>query len=75
MSTISPKQATVDDLACESGKAELIGGRIVPLMPVGRKPNRVAARIFRSLDDHALATGRGEAYTDNMGFIVDEIFG
>lgn len=73
MSTISPKRATVDDLARESGKAELIGGRIVPLMPVGRKPNRVAGRIFRSLDDYARSVGRGEAYTDNMGFTVPEL--
>jgi Uma2 family endonuclease len=42
-------------------------------MPTGRKPNRIAARIFRSLDDHAEATGRGEAYTDNMGFTVAEL--
>jgi Uma2 family endonuclease len=39
-------------------------------MPTGRRPNRVAGRIYRSLDDHAQATGVGEAYTDNMGFAV-----
>ena len=39
-------------------------------MATGRRPNRVAFRISRSLDDHAEATGRGEAYTDNMGFAV-----
>jgi len=63
-------KATIDDLYREKGKAELIGGRIVRLMPTGRKPNRTAARIFKSLDNHAEATGRGEAYTDNMGFTV-----
>ncbi len=62
--------ATLDDLYRVKGKAELIGGRIVHLMPTGRKPNRVASRIFRSLDDHAEAIGQGEAYTDNMGFAV-----
>jgi Uma2 family endonuclease len=66
-------KATVDDLYAEKGKAELIGGRIVPLMPTGRKPNRVAARIFKSLDDYAEAMGHGEAYTDNMGFTVPEL--
>ena len=62
--------ATLDDLYRETGKAELIAGRIVPLMPTGRKPNRVAGRIFRSLYDHADTTGKGEAYTDNMGYTV-----
>jgi Uma2 family endonuclease len=63
----------MDDLYHEKGKAELIGGRIVPLMPTGRKPNRVAFRIVKSLDDHVRDTGRGEAYTDNMGFTVPEL--
>lgn len=66
-------RATVDDLHHTPGKAELIGGRIVPLMATGRRPNRVAAQIFRSLDDYARARGVGEAYTDNMGFTVPEL--
>jgi Uma2 family endonuclease len=73
MSTITPKRATIEDLLRTEGKAELIGGRIVHLMPTGRTPNRIAGRIFRSLDDHAEATGRGEVYTDNMGFTVPEL--
>lgn len=70
MSSATQTAATLDDLYREEGKAELINGRIVPLMATGRRPNRVASRIFRSLDDHAEATGHGEAYTDNMGFAV-----
>src|SRR4051812_10989058 len=66
-------RATVDDLYRTPGKAELIGGRILPLMATGRRPNRVAAQIFRSLDDYARARGVGEAYTDNMGFTVPEL--
>jgi Uma2 family endonuclease len=66
-------RATLADLIRHDGKAELIGGRIVELMATGRRPNRVAFRIARSLDDHARATGRGEAYTDNMGFAVPEL--
>ncbi len=62
--------ATPDDLMRVEGKAELIDGRIVHQMATGRLPSRVAARIFRSLDDHAEATGLGEAYTDNIGYIV-----
>ncbi len=70
MSRIEQARDTMEDLYRESGKAELIRGRIVHLMPTGRKPNRVAGRIYRSLDDHAQRTGQGEAYTDNMGFTV-----
>src|SRR5208337_1704044 len=73
MSSATPVRATLEDLYGEKGKAELIGGRIIPLMPTGRKPNRIAAHIFKSLDDYAEATGHGEAYTDNMGFTVPEL--
>jgi Uma2 family endonuclease len=65
--------ADFDDLLKVKGKAELIGGRIVHLMPTGRRPNRVAFRIVRSLDDYAHETGRGESYTDNIGFAVPEL--
>jgi Uma2 family endonuclease len=70
MSHVEQARATLDDLYRTPGKAELIGGRIVHLTATGRRPNRVAGRIFRSLDDHADKTKRGEAYTDNMGFAV-----
>jgi Uma2 family endonuclease len=63
----------LDDLAQVTDKAELIGGRIIPIMPTGHRSNRIAAWIFRSLDDHAAATGQGVAYTDNMGFAVPEL--
>jgi Uma2 family endonuclease len=65
--------ATLDDLYRVEGKAELIGGRIVPIMPTGRRPNLIAGRIYRSLAGHVDALGRGEAYTDNMGFAVPEL--
>lgn len=70
MATIQPVRATLDDLYRTEGKAELIGGRLVRLMPTGRKPNRIAGRIFRSLDEYAEQHGGGEAYTDNMGYTV-----
>jgi Uma2 family endonuclease len=69
----SLKRASVSDLARTPGKAELIGGRIVELMPTGRKPNRIAFRIARGLDDYAEANHRGETFTDNMGFVVPEL--
>jgi Uma2 family endonuclease len=70
MATVQHARATLDDLYRTPEKAELIGGRIVTFMATGRKPNRVAFRISRSLDDHAMLTHSGEAYTDNMGFAV-----
>ena len=73
MATIISKRATVDDLLRTEGKAELIGGRIVHLMPTGRIPNNVAGRIYRSLDDYAEASGQGEAYTDNISFTIPEL--
>ncbi len=63
-------RATLDDLGRVEGKAELVGGRIIHLMGSGRRPVRVAGRIFRSLDDHAAAVGRGEANTDGLSFAV-----
>jgi Uma2 family endonuclease len=73
MATVEQRDATVEDLYSTDGKAELIRGTIVRLMPTGRKPNRVALRIVRSLDDYAENAGVGEAYTDNMGFVVPEL--
>ncbi|QEH34651.1 hypothetical protein OJF2_31920 [Aquisphaera giovannonii] len=73
MSPETQVAATIEDLARVEGKAELIGGRIVRFIPTGYRPGRIAARIFRSLDDHAEATGRGVAIPDNVGFAIAEI--
>ncbi len=73
MSQISQARATLDDLYRTPGKAELVGGRIVEFMATGLKPNRVAGRIFRSLDDYSEQIGKGVALTDNMGFSVAEL--
>ena len=70
MASVQQANATLTDLDRTAEKAELIGGRIVTFLATGRKPNRVAFRICRSLDDHATLTGLGEADTDNMGFAV-----
>ncbi len=70
MASVQTQRQTLDDLYRYPGKAELIGGRIVPQMATGLRPNRVAGRIFRSLDDYAERAGRGLAFTDNMGFAV-----
>ena len=70
MSSATQAAATLDDLYRVDGKAELINGRIVHFMPTGFRPGRVGARIFRSLDDYAEATGQGVALPDNVGFAV-----
>jgi Uma2 family endonuclease len=72
MATV-PRTMTKADLAQVTDKAELIDGQIVLLMPTGRKPGRVGGRIYRSLDDYATASGRGEAYPDNVGFSVPRL--
>lgn len=73
MIPVQTPRATLDDLMRHEGKAELIGGRIVPYMATGRRPNRIAGKIYRSLDDYAEQIGVGEAYTDSMGFAVPEL--
>ncbi|MGL6096945.1 MAG: Uma2 family endonuclease [Fimbriiglobus sp.] len=70
---IAAPHATLDDLARVDGKAELIAGRIVHFMATGHRPNVIAGRIFRRLADYTDITGRGVAYTDNMGFAVPEL--
>ena len=66
-------RATLADLAREEGKAELIGGRIIHLMPTGFRPGQIGGRIYRHLDDHAAATRRGVALPDNVGYAVPEL--
>src|SRR3954454_24516267 len=73
MASVGQARATLDDLYRAPFKAELVDGRIVPLMASGHKPNRVAGRIYRSLDEHTDKIGKGYAYTDNMGFAVKEL--
>lgn len=70
---IGQTRATLEDLHGESGKAELIGGRLVQLMPTGNQPSQVAGRIYRSLAEHVDKTDVGAAYPDNTGFTVTEL--
>lgn len=70
MSIAPTTLATLDDLAKVSEKAELIGGRIVYLMPSGDAPNYSAFEIAVSLREYARRTGVGRAYTDGMGFTL-----
>lgn len=71
--TPAARRATLDDLLKTEGKAELVGGRIVEQMPTGHLPNRIAGRIFISLNTYSDASGVGVAYIDSMGFAVGEL--
>jgi hypothetical protein len=62
--------ATLDDLYRVDGKAVLIAGRIVRLMPSGDAPNSAALEIVVSLREHARRTGTRAAYTDGIGFAL-----
>jgi Uma2 family endonuclease len=66
----TPPAATLDDLSHVEGKAELIAGRIVPLMPSGDLPATVALEITVSLREYARRTGVGVAYGDGIGFAI-----
>lgn len=65
--------ATLEDLYRVSGKAELIGGRIVTIMLHGYEPNRVATRLLRNLADYVDILGRGEVHGDGLGYAVREL--
>jgi Uma2 family endonuclease len=73
MTPLSATRATLDDLYREGGKAELIAGRIVQLMPSGALPGAVAGEIFVSLRAHAKKSGKGKAYADGVGYTVAEL--
>jgi len=64
---------TVEDLYSlpENGKAELVNGGLVQMPPTGGVPGRTGGKIYRSLDDYERQTGRGYAFPDNVGFIVN----
>lgn len=62
--------ATLCDLARVEEKAELIGGRIVSIMPTGRLPGRISKRILLSLHQFEQQSRIGEAIPDNVGYAI-----
>jgi len=66
-------RATVEDLyhIPENGKAEIVNGEIVRIMPTGGIPWRAGLKIVFSLYNHEEAHDGGHALGDNVGFIVD----
>ena len=73
MASRAEVRATIDDLYRVEGKAELIAGKIVHLMAFGYLPSRIAFRLYRSLHDHAEATGLGEVFTATIVFVVPKL--
>ena len=61
----------VDELYRVEGKAEIIHGEIVHLPMTGDMPTYAAEEIFVSLRTHARHLGRGRAFADGNGFLVD----
>jgi Uma2 family endonuclease len=53
------------------GKAEIVGGEIVLMSPASGPHGSAAGSLFASLREYARRTGRGRAYPDNVGFLVD----
>jgi Uma2 family endonuclease len=68
---MNAKGATLEDLRHVDGKAELVNGAIVRMSAAGGLHFYASGEIFASLRAYAQRTGRGYAFGDNGGFIVD----
>src|SRR5437870_5372951 len=67
---LTKRRATIDDLYGVEGKAEIVNGEIVHLMPTGAEPGYAGDEIFVSLRKYANDTRRGRAVGDNKAFHV-----
>jgi Uma2 family endonuclease len=72
VSTLSAR-ATLDDLYRVEGKAELIGGKVVPLSPRGYRPGEIAGNVYSSLREFARASKGGIATGGAVGFAIAEL--
>ena len=61
----------VEELMNTEGKAEIVNGRILNIMPTGGKPSYAALRIAASLLLHSETLPEGVAFGDNAGFLCD----
>ncbi len=55
----------------EDGKAEIVNGGLLVMEPTGGLPSLSSGEIFISLRAYAKKTGKGYAFPDNAGFIVN----
>lgn len=65
------REATIEDLARVEEKAEIVGGELVLMPSAGGFHGYATGEIFASLREYARRTGRGVAFGDSVGFIVD----
>jgi Uma2 family endonuclease len=70
IATDSSTEQLIAKLYRAPGKAEIVGGQIVMMSPTGDMPGDAAGTIYVRLREHAKKFG-GQAYTDNVGFIVN----
>jgi Uma2 family endonuclease len=61
----------VEELMQIEGKAEIVGGRILKIMPTGGKPSYAALKIAAALLLHSETLAEGVAFGDNAGFLCD----
>ena len=72
MTAATLAEATLDDLMKVDGKAELIAGRIVPIIPTGYWPGAIAFRISMALAAWIDVNGKGKVIEDNVGYAFDD---
>jgi Uma2 family endonuclease len=65
------REATLEDLAREPGKAELVNGRIVRMSPTGGLPGYAGREIVVSLREYSRRTGTGHAIPNSVAFTVN----
>lgn len=71
MSTQASTAELVEALYGVPGKAEIVQGEIILMPPAGDSHNLSAGAIYVSLREYGRKAGRGRAYSDNAGFLVD----
>ena len=71
MATEASAAALVAALYRVEGKAEIVDGEVVLMSPAGGLHGRASSNVLLSLRVYERRTGRGRAYGDNVGFLVD----
>jgi Uma2 family endonuclease len=66
----TPTRATIEDLYCVPGKAEIVNGELVLMAPTGDDPGYASDEVFISLREYVRRVGKGRAVGDNKGFRV-----
>lgn len=64
-------KASIEDLYLEKGKAELVNGEIVKIMPTGWESSRASSNVYLSLRTYEREHKTGIAVADNTGFVVN----